>query len=101
MGCSRFSSMPACSLSRSISSRARFEPAALRARTIEISRLEPALIGTRDTRPILVGDRKPGGISALALDDHVLAEESFEAEAEAPRRAARAAIARITFPLDA
>src|SRR5579864_5573917 len=101
MACCLFSSMQAFSRSRSISWRARSELAPLSAIPIEIPGLQPSPIGARDAWPILVDDREPGRIAALTLYHHVLTEEPLEAEAEAPRGAPRAEIARIAFPLNA
>src|SRR5215469_2513445 len=98
MACSLSSSTPACWRWRSISSRARFEPAALLALAVEIRRREPASIGLAQPRPIAIDDREPHRVAALAFDHHVLSEIAFAREAEAQGRTLRATIAGIAFP---
>src|SRR5262252_11223463 len=101
MAFSLFSLTQASWQSRSIFSLPRSEPRALLSFGIEILRREPAAIGAANTRPIAIRHREPGGIAALALHHHMLAEEPLEAKAETRRGAARAAIAAIAFPFDA
>lgn len=59
-------------------------------------RLEPAL----DRRPLIVGDRIPGGVAVAALDHLVLAKDALEGEPKALRGAARGGIERVALPLN-
>ena len=66
---------------------------------IEIVRREPALVRRLARRPLAVEHRKPGGVAVAALDDHVLAENPLEREAEALRGAARGRVEGVALPL--
>src|SRR5262249_42252185 len=78
-----------------------FKPPLLLSVGIEISRIEPDLIGLFQSRPFLVDDRIPRGIPVLALDDHVLAEHALEGEAEPIRGTLRRFVTVVAFPLPA
>ena len=66
---------------------------------IEIVWREPALVGRLAGRPLAVEHRKPGCVAVAALDDHVLAENPLEGEAEALRGATRRRVERVALPL--
>ena len=66
---------------------------------VEIFAPEPALERRLARGPLAVEHRKPGGVAAAALDDHVLAEDALEGEAEPLRRAPRGRVQRVAFPL--
>src|ERR1043166_4256979 len=66
---------------------------------VEIVRREPALVGRLARRPFGIEHRKPRGVAVAALHDLVLAEQSFEGEAEALGGAARGRVERVAFPL--
>ena len=65
---------------------------------IEILRREPALERGLARRPFAVEHGEIGGVAVAALGDHVLAQDAFEREAEAQRRAARRRVERVAFP---
>src|SRR5947209_7184319 len=66
---------------------------------IEILPREPALEAALARGPLAVEHDVPGGVAAASLDDHVLAKNALEGEAEAQRRAPRRGIERVAFPL--
>src|SRR5205823_2107473 len=74
------------------------ERLALASFAVEISRREPALERLLERRPFAIEDRVPGGIAVAALVDDRLAENAFEAEAEAVGGLARRRVERIAFP---
>src|SRR5208337_1387311 len=65
---------------------------------IEVVAPEPALEGRLASRPFAVEHREPGGVAVAALDDHVLAENTLEGEAQALRRAPRRRVERVALP---
>src|SRR5690242_3961588 len=68
---------------------------------VKILRIEPGVESRFDGGPVAVDHGKPGRVAVAALDDHVLAEDAFEGEAEAPGRCARWRIAGVAFPFEA
>src|SRR5215472_18643271 len=72
---------------------------ALPPRCVEIRRVEPALEGRLERRPLDVEDREPAGVTVAGLVDRRLAEHAFIPEAQPPRRGARRTVERIAFPL--
>src|SRR5579864_2371148 len=75
------------------------EAAALRPVGSEIGRIEPALEGGPQRRPLAVDDREPGGVAVVPFDHLSLAEEALVAEAVALGGGARRRIEGIAFPL--
>src|SRR6267378_1496813 len=65
---------------------------------IEIVRREPALERGLAGGPFGIARREPGGVVVAPLDDHVVAEDALEREAEAQCRAARGGVERVAFP---
>src|SRR5947209_6937438 len=61
----------------------RRETRSLASRAVEIVGRKPALESGLARRPFAVEHGVPGGVAAVALDDHVLAENALELEAEA------------------
>ncbi len=71
----------------------------LPARLVEVRRREPALEIGLAQGPFRIEHGEPRRIPIAALDDHVLAKDSLEAEAEAQGGTARGLVQRITLPL--
>src|SRR5437867_5746466 len=65
------------------------------------STTHPGLEGRARRRPLAIEHREPGAVAIAPLDDHVLAEDALEAEAELERRAARSLVERVALPLHA
>ncbi len=78
-----------------------FQAAFLVAGGVEVRRLEPGLVGPSQRRPFVVDHREPGGVPVRAFDDHVLAEQPLEGEAEAERRALRRFVVVVALPFEA
>src|SRR5436853_7893914 len=66
---------------------------------VEIFRHKPALEGRLARRPFGIEHRVPGRVAVAALDDHVLAEEALEGEAETQRSAPPGGVERVALPL--
>ena len=66
---------------------------------VEIVGREPALVSGLARRPLAVEHGEPGGVAVAALDDHVLAEDALEREAEALGRALRGRVEVVALPL--
>ena len=64
----------------------------------KLSGAEPAFVSRLARRPFAVEHRKPGGVAIAALDDHVLAENALEREAEPLRGATRRRVEGVAFP---
>ena len=62
---------------------------------------QPGFVAGPDCRPVVVGYGVPGGVAVAALDDHVVAEDALEAEAEAVGGAAGGGVERVALPLEA
>ena len=83
---------------RSLCARIRAELRLLPPIPIEILRREPALERGLARGPLAVEHGEIGGVAVAALGDHVLAQDAFEHEAVAQRRAARRRVERVAFP---
>src|ERR1700678_629913 len=66
---------------------------------IEIIPRKPAPVGRLARRPFAVEHREPRLVAVAALDDHVLAKDSLESEAEALRGATRRRVEGVALPL--
>ena len=65
---------------------------------VEVLGREPGHEARPDRRPVAVGDRVPGGVAVAPLDDHVVAEDALEGEAEAFGGTPRGGVQRIALP---
>src|SRR5437764_6631096 len=72
----------------------------LDALAVEVLGRQPRLEPGADRRPLVVGDRVPGGVAVATLDHHVVAEDALEAEPEALGGASRGRVQRIALPFE-
>lgn len=68
---------------------------------VEILRREPAGVGIAYGGPFLLREREPGRVAAASLNDHVVQEYPFVAEAQAQGCRARCRVQSVAFPLQA
>src|SRR5690606_5252416 len=78
----------------------RLEPFLLASPGIEVTGFQPLFQRLAGHRPVAVEHGIPRRVAIFALDDHVLAEDALETEAEALGRALRARIGGVAFPLE-
>src|SRR6185369_1760011 len=68
---------------------------------VEVRWIKPALVLGLEPGPVAIEHREPGGVTVLALLDHVLAEDTFEGEAEALGRGFARQVLVVALPLEA